>query len=337
MSFRVKAGVVLLIVFNVGLGGGYALGNAFQEALEHSFSSALAPIQSKETANRLVHPLLAYRTPEATVYGEYVDLKQALEVNVAEAKNVLNASKISLYFRDLDIARWVGIAEDDTYHPASLMKVPLMIAYFKEAEKNPALLSKRLPYHTFTNLPPFDTPSTLVVGTAYSVNNLIERMIIDSDNGAAILLLEHMNPEVLSETYTTLGIPEPDDYTIDYKISARTYGLFFRILYNATYLTPAYSEKALALLTKTTFTKTLVAGVPEGVTVAHKWGQHVSTRGEQITGIELSDCGVVYYPGHPYLLCVMTRATDEASAMKIISAISKTTYDAVAKQYATAK
>ena len=64
------------------------------------------------------------------------------------------------------------------------------------------------------------------------------------------------------------------------------------------------SEKALGLLQKSEFHKGLVAGVPSGTIVAHKFGERDGlTIGEK----QLHDCGIIYYPGNPYLLCVMTR------------------------------
>jgi beta-lactamase class A len=304
------------------------------DALINSFHNSLSPIQAKNSPYALVRELLAYRTPEATKYGEYTDLKSLLEADVTKALKAGDVSRVSFYFRDLDTARWVGIDQDVRSHPASLMKVPLMIAYYKVAEIDPALFSKRVTYHTVTDLPAFDTPSELVEGKIYTIAELMRRMIIDSDNGATYTLLEQINPELLSGIYTALGIPEPGVDTAEYQISARTYGLFFRILYNATYLSPASSEKALDLLTRTTFANALVGGVPEGVKVAHKWGEHVEATKEGIvTGIDLSDCGVVYYPEHPYLLCVMVSAKNETTAEDVIKTISKTTYDGVVANY----
>jgi len=42
---------------------------------------------------------------------------------------------ISVYFRDLNNGPWFGINENDMFSPASLLKVPLMMLYFKLAEK----------------------------------------------------------------------------------------------------------------------------------------------------------------------------------------------------------
>jgi hypothetical protein len=44
---------------------------------------------------------------------------------------------------------------------------------------------------------------------------------------------------------------------------------------------------------------------------------------------QLHDCGIIYYPGNPYLLCVMTRGTDWSALEKTIQTISAMTYKEV--------
>ena len=211
-----------------------------------------------------------------------------------------------------------------------------MIAYNKEAEENPSVLSQSVAYDpTVMPSDQFLVPSELSASDNYSVQELINKMITDSDNGATFTLLAHVNPEFLNAVYIALGIQDPGNDSASYQISAHTYGLFFRVLYNATYLSPEYSERALKLLSQTTFANGLVAGVPKGTMVAHKYGEHtLSTKGVA-TGVELSDCGIVYCPAHPYLLCVMTSSTSVSAASAVIANISRTAYSAVAERYAT--
>jgi len=328
---------LLALALLIGGVAGYFLGRHTSDVVLSSISGSLSPILEQGTSYAFIHPLLAARTPEATLVGDYVSLKDSLQ-SLVDAASADSATRAALYFRDLNSGLWVGINQNDTYYPASLLKVPTMIALYKEAEEEPGILNEAYAYDPSV-LPgtPFDAPSTLVPGRVYSTKDLISHMIIDSDNGATFTLLDHINPDFLHEVYIALGIQDPGDNSADYQISARTYGLFFRILYNATYLSAASSEQALKLLSQATFTDGLVAGVPEGTLVAHKFGEHVLTSGSTPTGIELSDCGIVYYSSHPYLLCVMTAAKDEATAASTIASISKTTYAAVDARYATSK
>ncbi|HNW45179.1 MAG TPA: serine hydrolase, partial [Elusimicrobiales bacterium] len=69
----------------------------------------------------------------------------------------------------------------------------------------------------------------------------------------------------------------------------------------------------------------LVAGLPGGVTVSHKFGEGGVMGGER----QLQDCGIVYYPGRPYLLCVMAKGTKLENLEKFIKAVSRLVYYSV--------
>lgn len=321
----VSVGAAALLIASYLLG--YSVAQNHYRALFGDFSA----IRQSNSRYPLISPLLAYRAPEATELGKYTDLKSVFENIVQQATSTGVATNISIYFRDLDASEWVGVNQNSTYYPASLLKVPVMIAYFKKAESDPSVLTEYITYQAVKG-EAFDTPSTLVPGKSYTVEQLIESMIIESDNGAAQTLLAHIDSTVLDQVYTDLGITNPGDDSATYELSARSYGLFFRVLYNATYLNLAYSEKALVLLSRATFAQGLTAGIPDGVVVAHKFGEHIMVKGNTPSGVELHDCGIVYYPGRPYLLCVMTNAKDVASAYSIIKNISAKTYSAIQKQ-----
>lgn len=324
----------LTAVLGAGVLIGFGLGY-FSTSLHYQrVFSTIGAIRSDNPEYQFTRPLLAYALPEATDVGQYVGLKSDIEENIAAAKSE-GITKASVYFRDLDTSSWIGINENDTYFPASLLKVPVMIAYYKEAEVRPGTLSHQLTYDSAV-LPkdPYQASSLLTAGDSYSVQDLIARMIRESDNGATFTLLAQLSPDFLHGVYQSLGVQDPGDNSANYQISTKTYALFFRILYNATYLSADSSERALKLLTQTTYDNGIVAGVPTGTLVAHKFGEHVltDTKGGE-AGVELHDCGIVYYPEHPYVLCVMTAAQNLPAAESFIGQISKTTYAAVNERY----
>ncbi len=75
----------------------------------------------------------------------------------------------------------------------------------------------------------------------------------------------------------------------------------------------------------------VVAGVPSTVDVAHKFGERTTLASdtESTETKQLHDCGIVYFPENPYLLCVMTRGTDFKVLEGIISDISRMVYEEV--------
>jgi len=228
---------------------------------------------------------------------------------------------------------WFGIHEKEYFSPASLIKVPLMMAYLKKAESDPSLLSKEifntLPYDSrVQNIQP---RVTLVVNQKYTVKQLIEQMIIYSDDISYKLLNDQMTGEEIVQVYKDLGVDisrataNPNGNIV----TVKAYASFFRILFNASYLNPEMSEYALKVLGQIEFKDGLVAGLPKDIIVAHKFGE----RQYLDTGLkQLHDCGIVYLPGKPYLLCVMTRGNNFNSLKKTIKDVSQMVYDTVSQK-----
>lgn len=320
-------------IFILGLIIGAILEYAHSNAELLNALDAQRPIRAK-TSYAFINPLLGYDSPEAaSEFREYGELEEKFSERIDSAKKNGEASRVSLYFRDLQFGRWVGINENEGYEPASMLKVVVMIAYLKEAEHDPSLLDRTF---TFTKdiqsaleAVPYQASSELVIGRSYSVRTLIDKMITDSDNGAKNLLLMHANAEAIHNTYSDLGIPNPDDMKGDYTISTKAYSLFLRVLYNATYLSRDMSELALKTLANATYGDGIVAGLPSGTRVAQKFGEHVFVdTNNNPTGIALSNCGVIYAPAHPYILCVMTQGAELNKLSNVIRDLSKIAYDA---------
>ena len=105
--------------------------------------------------------------------------------------------------------------------------------------------------------------------------------------------------------------------------------VFFRILFNSSYLSRESSEKALELLANTEYSDALVSGIPKDVTVAHKFGEAGTGNVER----QLHDCGIVYFPNHPYLACIMTRGHNTETLRNSIQDISRFVYEKIDEQY----
>jgi beta-lactamase class A len=173
--------------------------------------------------------------------------------------------------------------------------------------------------------------NTLLPDTAYTMRELIEKTAVLSANDAAWLLLNHLDGKTLDDALDLLGLPADLGQILDvnYALSPRDYGVFFRVLYNATYLNRDLSQYALELFTQSRFKQGLVAGIPEGARVAHKFGIRPLRKPGKPERWALHDAGIVYHPRRPYLLCVMTMGCEQASLERSIAAISSLVWDKV--------
>jgi len=169
----------------------------------------------------------------------------------------------------------------------------------------------------------------LLPNQSYSYQELIERMIAYSDNNATILLSKGIQEDVFLRPYEDLGIAPPLLQNGEYYLRVKDYATFFRVLFNASYLSREYSEKALGVLLKSEYQQGLVAGIPADIRVAHKFGERIW---EDTNEHQLHDCGIVYYPNRPYLLCVMTRGKDFTPLGEVIADISSLVYKEVQTQ-----
>jgi beta-lactamase class A len=247
------------------------------------------------------------------------------------------ASGVSVYFRDLNNGNWFGIREHDKFSPKSLLKVPLMIAYFKWAESSPLVLRKTLIYRGGNKESEQDEESRtkeLDPGKAYTVNDLIFRMIVHDDSSAYSLLYANLPSGRLDKIFKDLYV-EYDPHKQDDSLSLNAFAAFYRVLYNASYLSEEMSEKALRYLSNFSFRNGMASGVPPNIEIAYKEGERTitdSTGGEQHELLQLHAFGIIYHPNRPFLLGITAKGTDIDHLTKVIRDITRLVYEEVDKQ-----
>lgn len=298
--------------------------------------ASFAPVEVRENSTdyKFINPLLYVGTDRRLFTAEFNDLNNQLSSYAQTALSKRRIVSMSVYYRDLNSGHWTGYNEDKPYEPSSLLKVIVMIAYFRKAYEYAALSSSTVDDYLSQQLyyPGEDTsgqnypPQNQMATGTYSIGDLITDMIQNSDNTALNVLMSN-NPSSFSDVYSDFRLPPIPQNSIDY-MTARSYSIIFRTLYNSTYLPWYVSERALSLLASTTFNRGLVAGVPPNVPVLHKFGEHTNTGTDHTTVMwrELHDCGIIYYPNRPYLLCVMTSGQDFSQLEKIITDVSAMAY-----------
>lgn len=260
---------------------------------------------------------------------DYEALRNALLEKKAELKEIGKLSHLSIYFRDLDHGPRFGIGEYDAFHPASLRKVPVLIAYLHLADIDRTILEKTLSFSgTLKMNQNIDNPTkTIKPGILYSVRTLLEKMIVYSDNYSYTILTDAFNvtpPKIPYLTFRDLDVLRMMMDPQGNYVSIQSYANLFAVLYNTGYLSKDMSQYALDLLSKATFKDGLAAGVPIQTRVAHKFGLRLVGKES-----ELHDCGIVYHPKMAYVLCVMTSGKGTEVQQAAIADISKIVYETV--------
>jgi len=251
------------------------------------------------------------------------------------------ALSVSVYFRDLSGGLYFGIHDQETFSSEGLLKLPLMIAYFKMAESDRRLLKKKLTFNGgMSGEKNFaDLYEPLVPGKPYSVDDLIFRMIVHDDEDARALLSVNILPEYLDRVFKDVYVNyDPQHHDAPVPFSA--YASFYRALYHASYLNKAMSEKALHYLSRSAFENRIASGIPSNIDCAFKFGERTITPAANAstpnTSLEqVHVFGIVYLPNRPYLMGVMARGQDRTTLKTLVRDITTFLFEEVDHQTQT--
>ena len=325
-----------ILVITVIFLSGYFLGWIVPANSPINDKEEFRPIRQGNSSYEFINPLLAYEVPSATD-PRLRKVKDVASAAIDRSLQDEQIETISVYFRNLAEGQWFGINENEKYAPASLLKVPLMLSYLKDAEIDPTILDKSLVYDLPEDkniLEVIKPAEVMEKGKSYTIADLIRRMIIYSDNNALQILSNNLSLTKFQEAYTDLGIDYPPNSGTSDLFSPKSYAFFYRVLYNATYVSQDLSENALKLLAQTTYDKGIRTGVPAEIKVAHKFGERiVQTFNGSYSQVQFHDCGIVYYRQNNYLLCIMTKGKNLEKQENALGEIAKAIYDQFSKEY----
>ena len=285
----ISATILLAAAGGVGLG--------YQLAGNHKVLAEQDPAPLKN-----IYPFLDPSVYEDNQHQEIIDF-DPLRQNITAYLQSLSVS-YSFYFEYLPNGVTIRDDEDSFSQAASLMKTPLVMDLYKLAEQGKISLSDKEtiePVDIDTD-PVYGNPTHLETGQTISLSQAAQITLNDSDNTTLNIIKSVILPLVdqTSDSFRYLDL----DYSVgglannaQITISARSYSSILTCLYFACLNSPEDSTNILKYLTNSAEPNRLAAGVGSGTLVAHKVGSAGSTA--------QSDCGIVYYPQKPYLICLM--------------------------------
>ncbi len=266
------------------------------------------------------YPLLSPRIfseDENNILINFLPLRQKLRQIVSEYGN-----SFAFYFEYLPTGTSIGVNEKMEFNSASLIKVPVVMAYYRQQERegldldnvNVRIKVKELDFG-FGDLWKKGEGSSVTLGQAANLS------LTESDNTAARVLADYVTRNDFAEVYDGLDI-DYHEMEKEVVVSAKSYGSIFKALYFSAVLNKQNSQKVLDILTKTKFNDKLPAPLPPNILIAHKIGTYENNL--------YQDCGIVYYPKRPYLLCTFSQS-DENTARDRIQTISRIVYDYISQ------
>lgn len=265
------------------------------------------------------HPLLSKRLSveaQNDILINFAPLREALQLYFSRID-----AKYSFYFEYLPTGSSIQIGDNSEMVSASLLKLPLVMDLYKTVELGSTSLDKEVTIARKDVDPLYGSLWKKGAGTKLSLKEAVRLTLVDSDNTAANLLTDEVVPKLPPQqgSFSQLDIPTDKNNLSISVITAKAYSSTLKCLYLSCFLEPEDSQQILSLLALSDNPR-IKAGVPSYITVADKIGTF-STEVQ-------SDCGIIYVPKRPYLMCMMV-GSPEDKADPQISAVSKLIYDYV--------
>lgn len=266
-----------------------------------------------------------------------------LEAYIAQ----FNGKTISVAFHDLATNQTIHINADDPFHPASVVKVPVMMEVFRQIENKTFAPDERLPIvNSFTSiadgspfsLDPKDDSETILygrIGETETVRQLTRLMIVRSSNLATNILIQALGTQQINAFMLELGIQGVNvargvednvAYYLGMNNSATARGLtqIMKLIAEGKVVSKEASNEMIRILLGQEFNESIPALLSKRVKVAHKTGW---------TGNFHHDSGIVFPEQRkPYALTIMTRGfpkEDENEAHTCMATISKMLFDQI--------
>lgn len=225
----------------------------------------------------------------------------------------------SFYFEYLPTGTSIGVNEKTEFEIASLVKIPTALAYYRKEEHAGLGFGEKIVTLEEKHLDRgYGDLWEKGAGFQISIEDAMYRMLALSDNTAANVIADTIPQDYFTGVFDGLDITMNDKNGV-LVISTKGYASILKSLYFAGIVSKENSQKILDILARTPFDDKLRSGVPESVTVSHKIG---------VYGDIYQDCGIVYEPNRPYLLCMYSHSTEKVATARM-SEISKEIYSFV--------
>jgi len=193
------------------------------------------------------------------------------------------------YVYRLDSKESYGIKRDEVFPAASLIKLPVMLTAYQEAEKGNLELN--------------------------DYREMVEAMGKRSDNAAFNQLVNLLGEEKIQATIDNLGMSKTSFENND--TTPADIGLFFKELYGGEIISDEHRDEILDFLTETEFEDRIPAGIPSEIRVAHKIGNEIGS---------FSDAGIVFSQ-KPFILVIISKNARESEANQVLPRISQAAWE----------
>lgn len=267
------------------------------------------------------------------------DLAAAAEALIRDA----GAADVAVASHDLATGEELLIHADVNFHPASTIKIAIMMEVFRQAEARSFSLDDRMSVKNdfasivdgshFSLQAADDSETGLYrrIGERLSMRELVGLMITESSNIATNMLVERISPEKATEFMRTLGtndvrvlrgVEDSKAYARGLSNASTARGLMQILvrLAERSVVSAKASDEMVAIMRRQKFNEGIPAGLPPGTTVAHKTGSFSKV---------YHDAGIIEPAGRkPLVLVIFTRGIEkEPRAHRLVADITRRIFE----------
>jgi len=254
------------------------------------------------------------------IEGNKDDKRKAEDMVVYFNGKTKNLSGVyGLYVVRLDNGSSYGVNELEIFEAASFIKLPVMAGMYIQAESGSLDLETK---HTLLADDKVGGSGSLVgkpAGYTLIHKDLVRLMGKQSDNTAFNIARNILGDEEIENVIKHIGMANTslfENETTPYDI-----GTFFEELWKGNVVSEESRDEILEFLTDTIYEEHLVAGIPDDVSVAHKYGREVHV---------VNDAGIIF-TDEPFIIVIMSKGVVESEADEIIPELAQIVYEVETK------
>lgn len=216
----------------------------------------------------------------------FAKLSQKIEGILGDQKD-----KHGIYIYDFSREKEVEVNGEKVFPPASVSKIPLAINILQKVDDGEIRLADEVTIETNDYTYPSNILNYTNIGSTYKVEELLNWLIIDSDNISLRALERILGGNDVNNKMTRENLEVDPFFKDPHQANAKNVGVVLRGIYNLEYLEKDSNEFLIDRLQNTAYwlQDEIPAGLPSGITIAHKTG-----RVETIDGFAINDAGIIY-------------------------------------------
>lgn len=241
-------------------------------------------------------------TPIPKKTTEVIDKVKDLVKNLKGAYGV--------YVFNLTTKQSYGVLENEVFPAASLIKLPVFLTLYQEAEAGRIDLETKYTLKNSDKQTGAGGMQYKPAGTVYTYRQVAELTGKQSDNTAFFVLRKILGDEKIQKTINDLGMTKTS--LSKNETTPQDLGLFFRKLYAGSVVGREHRDEILSFLTETFDESRIPVGVPEGTRVAHKIGTDIGV---------ISDAGIVFAQ-KPFILVILSKDALEKETLETLPEIT---------------